>query len=155
MEKEKMKEYIRNWNISNSTSEKDLLSMVYKSTNLKEAHIINMLISKKADEDYNKISEALSIISQYEKEGMYFNFINYKTKGDQMDCAVDNALRKREENLKGQEISWDSLTENLADDLQEFEDKAKFILRESDLFDGYDFKESMREVLIDIIKEIK
>ena len=72
-----------------------------------------------------------------------------------MNCAVDNALRKREEDLKGQEISWDSLIENLADDLQEFEDKAKFILRESDLFDGYDFKESMREVLIDIIKEIK
>ena len=72
-----------------------------------------------------------------------------------MDCAVDNALRKREEDLKGQEISWDSLTEKLADDLQEFEDKAKMFLRESDLFDGYDFKESMREVLIDIIKEIK
>ena len=72
-----------------------------------------------------------------------------------MDCAVDNALRKREEDLKGQEISWDYLCEKLADDLQEFEDKAKMILRESDLFDGYDFKESMREVLIDIIKEIK
>lgn len=72
-----------------------------------------------------------------------------------MNCAVDNALRKREEDLKGQEISWDSLTERLADDLQEFEDKAKLILRESDLFDGYDFKEQMREVLIDIIKEIK
>ena len=72
-----------------------------------------------------------------------------------MECAVDNALRKREESLKGQEISWDSLTERLADDLQEFEDKAKMILRESDLFDGYDFKEQMREVLIDIIKEIK
>lgn len=72
-----------------------------------------------------------------------------------MDCAVDNALRKREESLKGQEISWDSLTEKLDDDLQEFEDKAKFLLKESDLFDGYDFKESMREVLIDIIKEIK
>ena len=41
-----------------------------------------------------------------------------------MNCAVDNALRKREESLKGQEISWDSLTEKLADDLQEFEDKA-------------------------------
>ena len=72
-----------------------------------------------------------------------------------MNCAVDNALRKREEDLKGQEISWDSLIEKVADDLQEFEDKAKFILRELDLFDGYDFKESMREVLIDIIKEIK
>ena len=72
-----------------------------------------------------------------------------------MDCAIGNALRKREESLKGQEISWDSLTEKLADDLQEFEDKAKLLLRESDLFDGYDFKESMREVLIDIIKEIK
>lgn len=72
-----------------------------------------------------------------------------------MDCAVDNALRKREEDLKGQEISWDSLTEKLADDLQEFEDKVKMILKESDLFDGYDFKEQMREVLIDIIKEIK
>ena len=72
-----------------------------------------------------------------------------------MDCAVDNALRKREEDLKGQEISWDSLIEKVADDLQEFEDKAKMFLRESDLFDGYDFKESMREVLIDIIKEIK
>ena len=72
-----------------------------------------------------------------------------------MECAVDNALRKREEDLKGQEISWDSLIEKLADDLQEFEDKAKLFLRESDLFDGYDFKESMREVLIDIIKEIK
>ena len=72
-----------------------------------------------------------------------------------MECSVDNALRKREEDLKGQEISWNSLTEKLADDLQEFEDKAKLILRESDLFDGYDFKESMREVLIDIIKEIK
>ena len=72
-----------------------------------------------------------------------------------MNCAVDNALRKREEDLKGQEISWDSLIEKVADDLQEFEDKAKLILRESDLFDGYDFKESMREVLIDIIKEIK
>lgn len=72
-----------------------------------------------------------------------------------MNCAVDNALRKREEDLKGQEISWDSLTEKLADDLQEFEDKAKLLLRESDLFDGYDFKEQMREVLIDIIKEIK
>lgn len=72
-----------------------------------------------------------------------------------MDCAVDNALRKREEDLKGQEISWNTLTEKLADDLQEFEDKAKLFLRESNLFDGYDFKESMREVLIDIIKEIK
>lgn len=72
-----------------------------------------------------------------------------------MECAVDNALRKREEDLKGQEISWDSLTERLADDLQEFENKIKMILNESDLFDGYDFKESMREVLIDIIKEIK
>ena len=72
-----------------------------------------------------------------------------------MECAVDNALRKREEDLKGQEISWKSLTDKLDDDLQEFEDKAKLILRESDLFDGYDFKESMREVLIDIIKEIK
>lgn len=72
-----------------------------------------------------------------------------------MDCAVDNALRKREEDKKGQEISWKSLTEKLDDDLQEFEDKVKMILRESDLFDGYDFKESMREVLIDIIKEIK
>lgn len=72
-----------------------------------------------------------------------------------MECSVDNALRKREESLKGQEISWDSLTEKLADDLQEFEDKAKRILKESNLFDGYDFKESMREVLIDIIKEIK
>ena len=72
-----------------------------------------------------------------------------------MDCAVDNALRKREEDLKGQEICWDSLTEKLADDLQEFEDKAKMFLKESNLFDGYDFKESMREVLIDIIKEIK
>ena len=72
-----------------------------------------------------------------------------------MNCAVDNALRKREEALKGQEVSWKSLTDKLDDDLQEFEDKAKLILRESDLFDGYDFKESMREVLIDIIKEIK
>ena len=72
-----------------------------------------------------------------------------------MDCLVDNALRKREEDLKLQKICWNSLTEKLADDLQEFEDKAKMILRESDLFDGYDFKEQMREVLIDIIKEIK
>ena len=72
-----------------------------------------------------------------------------------MNCAVDNALRKREEDLKGQEISWKSLTDKLDDDLQELEDKAKLLLKESDLFDGYDFKESMREVLIDIIKEIK
>ena len=72
-----------------------------------------------------------------------------------MDCAVDNALRKRDNETKQQEISWNSLTDKLADDLQEFEDKAKLLLRESDLFDGYDFKESMREVLIDIIKEIK
>lgn len=72
-----------------------------------------------------------------------------------MKCAVDSALRKRENEVKQQEISWDSLTEKVADDLQEFEDKVKMILKESDLFDGYDFKESMREVLIDIIKEIK
>ena len=72
-----------------------------------------------------------------------------------MECAVDNALRKRDNETKQQEISWDSLVERLADDLQEFEDKAKLLLRESDLFDGYDFKESMREVLIDVIKEIK
>ena len=72
-----------------------------------------------------------------------------------MDCAVDNALRKREEDLKLQQICWDSLTEKLDDDLQEFAAKAKMFLKESDLSDGYDFKESMREVLIDIIKEIK
>lgn len=72
-----------------------------------------------------------------------------------MKCAVDSALRKREDEVKQQEISWDSLTEKVADDLQEFEDKVKMILKESDLFDGYDFKESMREILIDIIKEIK
>ena len=72
-----------------------------------------------------------------------------------MECAVDNALRKRDNETKQQEISWKYLTDKLDDDLQEFEDKAKLILRESDLFDGYDFKESMREVLIDIIKEIK
>ena len=72
-----------------------------------------------------------------------------------MDCAVDNALRKREEEIKGQEISFDYLCEKLEDDFQDFENKIKMILRESDLFDGYDFKEQMREVLIDIIKEIK
>lgn len=72
-----------------------------------------------------------------------------------MKCAIDSALRKREDEVKQQEISWDSLTEKLDNDLQEFEDKVKMILKESDLFDGYDFKESMREVLIDIIKEIK
>lgn len=72
-----------------------------------------------------------------------------------MNCVVDNALSKREQEVKQQEISWDSLTDKLEDDLQEFEDKAKMILKESDLFDGYDFKESMREILIDIIKEIK
>ena len=72
-----------------------------------------------------------------------------------MECAVDNALRKRDNEIKQQEISWKCLTDKLDDDLQEFEDKAKLFLRESDLFDGYDFKESMREVLIDIIKEIK
>ena len=72
-----------------------------------------------------------------------------------MNCAVDNALRKRDNETKQQEISWKYLTDKLDDDLQEFEDKAKLLLRESDLFDGYDFKESMREVLIDIIKEIK
>ena len=72
-----------------------------------------------------------------------------------MKCAVDNALRKRDNETKQQEISWKYLTDKLDDDLQEFEDKVKMFLRESDLFDGYDFKESMREVLIDIIKEIK
>lgn len=72
-----------------------------------------------------------------------------------MKSAVDSALRKREDEVKQQEISWDSLTEKVADDLQEFEDKVKMILKESDLFDGYDFKESMRETLINIIKEIK
>ena len=72
-----------------------------------------------------------------------------------MECAVDNALRKRDNETKQQEISWKYLTDKLDDDLQEFEDKVKMFLRESDLFDGYDFKESMREVLIDIIKEIK
>ena len=71
-----------------------------------------------------------------------------------MNCAVDNALRKREA-LKGQEVSWKSLTDKLDDDLQEFEDKAKMFLLESNLYDNYDFKEQMREVLIDIIKEIK
>lgn len=72
-----------------------------------------------------------------------------------MDCAVDNALRKRDNETEQQEISWKCLADKLDEDLQEFEDKAKLFLRESDLFDGYDFKESMREVLIDIIKEIK
>ena len=72
-----------------------------------------------------------------------------------MECAVDNALRKREESLKGQEVSWKSLIDKLDDDLQEFEDKAKMFLLESNLYDNYDFKEQMREVLIDIIKEIK
>lgn len=72
-----------------------------------------------------------------------------------MECAVDNALRKRDNETKQQEISWKYLTDKLDDDLQEFEDKVKMFLRESDLFDGYDFKEQMREVLIDIIKEIK
>ena len=72
-----------------------------------------------------------------------------------MDYAVDNALRKKDNEIKQQEISWKYLTDKLDDDLQEFEDKAKLFLRESDLFDGYDFKEQMREVLIDIIKEIK
>lgn len=72
-----------------------------------------------------------------------------------MECAVDNALRKREEDLKGQEISWNTLIEKVDDDLQEFEDKAKMFLLESNLYDNYDFKEQMREVLIDTIKEIK
>ena len=72
-----------------------------------------------------------------------------------MECAVDNALRKREEETKQQEVSWKSLTDKLDDDLQEFKDKVKMFLKESDLFDGYDLKEQMREVLIDIIKEIK
>lgn len=72
-----------------------------------------------------------------------------------MDCAVNNSLRKKDDEAKLQQICWNTLTEKLADDLQEFEDKVKLLLRESDLFDGYDFKESMREVLIDIIKEIK
>lgn len=77
---EKMREAIKNWNVNNSTSENDLLSMIYKSTKSEQSHIINMLISKKAEEDYKKINEALQLIQEYEKKGVQFEFINYKTK---------------------------------------------------------------------------
>jgi len=44
-----------------------------------------------------------------------------------MDCAVDNALRKREEDLKGQEISFDLFLTSIDDDLVEIQDLIKKI----------------------------
>ena len=73
-----------------------------------------------------------------------------------MDCAVDNALRKREEDLKGQEIqdaetNLEMFQDFIDDDLVEIKiliDKAMLKARN---YNDTDFREELKDMIIDLI----
>lgn len=68
-----------------------------------------------------------------------------------MDCAVNNALRKREEKLKQQEISFDLFLTSIDDDLVEIQDLIKKIKKRANGFDGLDFTEEIKSLFLDMI----
>ena len=68
-----------------------------------------------------------------------------------MDCAVDNALRKREEEIKKQEISFDLFLTSIDDDLVEIQDLIKKIKKRANGFDGLDFTEEIKSLFLDMI----
>lgn len=68
-----------------------------------------------------------------------------------MECATTNALNKYQDKLKKQEQSYDLFLTSISDDLVEIQDLIKKIKKRADGFDGLDFTDEVKELLIDLI----
>ena len=68
-----------------------------------------------------------------------------------MNCATENALNKYQEKLKKQELSYDLFLTAIDDDLVEIQELINKVKRKADGFDGYDFTEEIKELLVELI----
>lgn len=68
-----------------------------------------------------------------------------------MKCATENALNKYQEKLKKQELSYDLFLTSIDDDLVEIQELIKKVKKKADGFDGYDFTEEVKELLVELI----
>ena len=68
-----------------------------------------------------------------------------------MNCATENALNRYQEKLKKQEVSYDLFLTAIDDDLVEIQELINKVKKKADGFDGYDFREEVKELLVELI----
>jgi hypothetical protein len=68
-----------------------------------------------------------------------------------MNCATENALNKYQEKLKKQELSYDLFLTAIDDDLVKIQELINKVKKKADGFDGYDFTEEVKELLVELI----
>lgn len=65
--------------------------------------------------------------------------------------SIDKALSNYEEKLKKQQVSYDLLLSSIEDDLVEIQELINKVKKKADGFDGYDFTEEVKELLVELI----
>ena len=68
-----------------------------------------------------------------------------------MNCSTENALNKYQEKLKKQELSYDLFLTAIDDDLVKIQELINKVKKKADSFDGYDFTEEVKELLVELI----
>ena len=68
-----------------------------------------------------------------------------------MNCSTENALNKYQEKLKKQEVSYDLFLTAIDDDLVKIQELINKVKKKADSFDGYDFTEEVKELLVELI----
>lgn len=65
--------------------------------------------------------------------------------------SINKALANYEEKLKKQQVSYDLLLSSIEDDLVEIQELINKVKKKADGFDGYDFTEEVKELLVELI----
>ena len=68
-----------------------------------------------------------------------------------MECSVTNALNKYQEKMRKQEISLELFLNSIDDDLEEIQDLIMKVKKRADDYDGLDFTEEIKELLVELI----
>ena len=68
-----------------------------------------------------------------------------------MECAVTNALNRHQEKLRKQEESLEMFLGSIDDELVEIDRQITALYKKANDYQGYDFKENLKEVLGDLI----
>ena len=68
-----------------------------------------------------------------------------------MECSITNALNKYQEKMRKQEISLELFLNSIDDDLEEIQDLIMKVKKRADDYDGLDFTEEIKELLVELI----
>ena len=68
-----------------------------------------------------------------------------------MECSITNALNKYQEKMRKQEISLELFLNSIDDDLEEIQDLIMKVKKRADDYDGLEFTEEIKELLVELI----